>query len=57
MALAADRISTRRSGAAIDCDPKALIDALYLLKKIVKISSKAIYTLAQQGRKCRNVRD
>jgi hypothetical protein len=28
MALAAERISTRRSGAAMDCDPKALIDAL-----------------------------
>jgi hypothetical protein len=28
IALAADRISTRRSGAAMDCDPKALIDAL-----------------------------
>jgi hypothetical protein len=29
MALAADRISTRRSGAAMDCDPKALIEALF----------------------------
>jgi len=54
MALAADRISTRRSGAAMDCDPKALIEALFLLKKIEKISWSAIYTLAQQARKCRN---
>jgi len=57
MALAADRISTRRSGAAMDCDPKALIEALFLLKKIEKISWKAIYTLAQQARKCRNEQD
>ena len=47
MALAADRISTRRSGAAMDCDPKALINALFKVKKMEEISSKAIYTLAQ----------
>jgi hypothetical protein len=51
MALAADRISTRRNGAAMDCDPKALIDALFnavfWVKKMEEISSKAIYTLAQ----------
>jgi hypothetical protein len=51
MALAADRISTRRNGAAMDCDPKALIDtlfnAVFWVKKMEKISSKAIYTLAQ----------
>jgi len=57
MALVADRISTRRSGAAMDCDPKALIDPLFVMKKTKKISPKAIYTLAQQGRKCRNKRD
>jgi hypothetical protein len=47
MALAADRISTRRNGAAMDCDPKALIDVLFEVKKMGKISSNAIYTLAQ----------
>jgi hypothetical protein len=41
----------------MDCDPKALIDALFALKKIEKISWEAIYTLAQQGCKCRNGRD
>jgi hypothetical protein len=47
MALAADRISTRRNGAAMDCDPKALISSLFKVKKMEEISSKAIYTLAQ----------